>query len=40
MEVYLEAPHGFFCDERPSHGDASAKDAWEKARAFFAQHLK
>jgi dienelactone hydrolase len=40
MEVYPEATHGFFCDERPSYHEASAKDAWEKTKAFFAQHLK
>jgi len=40
MEVYPEATHGFFCDERPSYHEASAKHAWEKTKAFFAQHLK
>ena len=40
MEVYPEAGHGFFCDERGSYHEASAKDAWEKTKAFFAQHLK
>jgi carboxymethylenebutenolidase len=39
-EVYPEATHGFFCDERESYHDASAKDAWEKAKGFFAQQLK
>ena len=40
MKVYPEATHGFFCDERPSYHEASAKDAWEKTKSFFAQHLK
>ena len=40
MKVYPEATHGFFCDERPSYHEASAKDAWEKTNSFFAQHLK
>jgi carboxymethylenebutenolidase len=40
MNVYPEAGHGFFCDERGSYHEASAKDAWEKTKAFFAQHLK
>jgi carboxymethylenebutenolidase len=40
MEVYPEAGHGFFCDDRGSYHEASAKDAWEKTKAFFAQHLK
>jgi carboxymethylenebutenolidase len=40
MKVYPEATHGFFCDERPSYHESSAKDAWEKTKSFFAQHLK
>jgi carboxymethylenebutenolidase len=36
-EVYPEATHGFFCDERPSYDAVSAKDAWEKTKSFFAQ---
>jgi carboxymethylenebutenolidase len=40
MEVYPEATHGFFCDERPSYHEASAQDAWTKTKSFFAQHLK
>lgn len=40
-EVYDSAGHGFFCDDRPaSYNEAAAKDAWEKTKAFFAQHLK
>jgi len=40
LQLYPEATHGFFCDERASYHEASAKDAWEKTKAFFAQHLK
>ena len=40
MKVYPEAGHGFFCDERGSYHEQSAQDAWEKTKAFFAQHLK
>jgi len=40
MKIYPEAGHGFFCDERGSYHEKSAKDAWEKTKAFFAQHLK
>ena len=40
LNVYPEAGHGFFCDDRGSYHEASAKDAWEKTKAFFAQHLK
>ncbi len=40
LNLYPEATHGFFCDERPSYHETSAKDSWEKTKAFFAQHLK
>jgi carboxymethylenebutenolidase len=40
MEVYPDAGHGFFCDERGSYHEKSAQDAWQKTKAFFAQHLK
>lgn len=39
-KVYPEAGHGFFCNERESYHADSAKDAWEKFKSFFAQHLK
>lgn len=41
MEVYADAGHGFFCDDRAmSYNGGAARDAWEKTKAFFAQHLK
>ncbi len=40
LHVYPDAGHGFFCDDRASYHEASAKDAWEKTKAFFAQHLQ
>ena len=40
MKVYPEAGHGFFCNERGSYHADSAKDAWEKFKSFFAQHLR
>jgi carboxymethylenebutenolidase len=40
LEVYPEATHGFFCDERPSYHPESAQDTWEKFKSFFGQHLK
>jgi carboxymethylenebutenolidase len=41
LEVYPDAGHGFFCDDRAmSYNEGAAKDAWEKTRSFFAQHLK
>lgn len=39
-ETYPDAGHGFFCDERASYHEQSAQDAWEKTKAFLAQHLK
>ncbi|HLK10974.1 MAG TPA: dienelactone hydrolase family protein [Candidatus Binatia bacterium] len=38
--VYPGAPHGFFCNERDSYRPDAAKDAWERLKRFFAQHLK
>ena len=41
LKVYPEPGHGFCCDDRAqSYHAESAKDAWDKAKAFFAQHLK
>jgi carboxymethylenebutenolidase len=41
LEVYPDAGHGFFCDDRAmSYNEGAAKDAWEKTKAFFAQHLR
>jgi len=40
MEVYPDAGHGFFCDERGSYHEKSARDAWAKTKAFLAEHLK
>ncbi len=40
MKTYPEATHGFFCDDRVSYQEASAKDAWENFTSFFARHLK
>ena len=39
IKTYPEATHGFFCDDRASYHEASAKDAWENFKSFFAQHL-
>lgn len=38
-KIYPEATHGFFCDDRASYHEVAAKDAWEKLKSFFAQHL-
>jgi carboxymethylenebutenolidase len=38
--VYPEAEHGFFCDQRASYHEASAKDAWERVKRLFAGALR
>ena len=38
--VYPGAGHGFFCNERESYHADSARDAWARATAFLAAHLK
>lgn len=38
--VYKGAGHAFFCDDRPSYHEPSAKDVWPKTLGFFARHLK
>jgi carboxymethylenebutenolidase len=38
--VYPGADHGFFCDERASYHEKSAKDAWKRLLDFFGKHLK
>lgn len=40
VTLYEGAGHGFFCDERGSYHEASAKDAWVKTLEFFGKHLK
>lgn len=39
VKVYPEAGHGFFCNDRSSYHADSARDAWEKFKSFFAEHL-
>jgi carboxymethylenebutenolidase len=38
--VYDEADHGFFCDQRGTHHEASARDAWERVKRLFADELR
>jgi len=38
--VYPGAQHGFYCDERGSYDEASAKLAWQRSLAFLQDHLK
>jgi len=38
--VYDAADHGFFCDQRATYHEASAKDAWTRVKALFASELR
>jgi carboxymethylenebutenolidase len=38
IEVYPDAPHGFFADYRPSYRKEAADDAWAKAQAWFKRY--
>jgi carboxymethylenebutenolidase len=40
VHVYPEADHGFHCDQRGTYHAPSAKDAWTKTLALFAERLK
>lgn len=37
--VYPGAPHGFFCNERPSYRADAATDAWDRMGKFFEKYL-
>ncbi len=36
---YPDAAHGFHCDQRADYHEASAKDGWTRAQAWFEGHL-
>jgi carboxymethylenebutenolidase len=38
--VYEGADHGFFCDQRATYHEASAKDAWSRVKQLFASELR
>jgi carboxymethylenebutenolidase len=38
--VYLDAAHGFNCDERASFNEPAAKLAWQRSIAFLQKHVK
>lgn len=40
IEVYPEAGHGFFCDQRASYHAGAAAESWRLTLDFFARHLK
>ena len=37
---YANAEHGFHCDQRESYNADAARVAWDRAKDFFAKHLK
>ncbi len=36
--IYPDTPHGFHADYRPSYREADAKDAWNRALAWFKRY--
>jgi carboxymethylenebutenolidase len=38
--VYPDAEHGFFCDQRATYHEPSARDAWERVKRLFADALR
>jgi pimeloyl-ACP methyl ester carboxylesterase len=40
LQVYPEAGHGFFCNERADYNLAAAADGWKKLIHFFDRHLR
>lgn len=40
IEVYPQAGHGFFCDQRASYEAAAAADAWRRVKELFANELR
>ncbi|MCC6640081.1 MAG: dienelactone hydrolase family protein [Deltaproteobacteria bacterium] len=39
IEVYPQAGHGFFCNQRASYDEAAATDAWRRVKDLFAREL-
>ena len=37
--IYEGAEHGFFCDQRGTHQEKAAADAWERVKRLFAEEL-
>lgn len=37
--VYLDAPHGFFCEEADTFDQASRDDSWQRVRELLAREL-
>ncbi|MEE8165811.1 MAG: dienelactone hydrolase family protein, partial [Myxococcota bacterium] len=40
VHVYEDADHGFNCDQRASHHEASAADSWQRTFALFDDKLR
>lgn len=40
LQVYPEAGHGFFCEQRTSYHAASAEESWALTLDFFTRHFK
>jgi carboxymethylenebutenolidase len=40
VEVYPEAGHGFFCEDRAVYNRAAAEASWERATAWLASKLR
>ncbi len=38
LHIYPDSPHGFHADYRPSYHEADAKDAWNRALAWFKRY--
>jgi dienelactone hydrolase len=38
--VYPDADHGFFCDQRPTYHEPSARDAWTRVKRLFSGSLR
>ena len=38
IQVYPDAPHGFYADYRPGYRPEEARDAWQRALAWFKAH--
>jgi carboxymethylenebutenolidase len=38
IHIYPDSPHGFHADYRPSYHEADAKDAWDRALAWFKRY--
>ena len=39
LEVFPDATHGFFCNDRESYHAQAASQAWEKTKEFFSKNL-